>query len=258
MKIYVQTDLEGVAGVSRWDQTGPGEPGYPEACRLMTEELRALVAGIRSVDGGADIWVCDSHGPGAILIERFPRGARLMSRGPKPAHHYLDPSFDAMFFFAQHAMAGARDANLAHTYSSRNIEYYRLNGREMGEFGCLAAIAGSFGVPAVFVSGDDKMMQEARALVPDIACAEVKVGLALQYALSLAPEDARDLVRDVAAEATRRAGEIAPFVLDGPPYTHEVCIWARTDPVDWLRRGYTQTGARTFVKTAERLVDLNL
>jgi len=28
--------------------------------------------------------------------------------------------------------------------------------------------------------------------------------------------------------------------------------------VDWLRRGYTQTGARTFVKTAERLVDLNL
>lgn len=258
MKIYVQTDLEGVACVTRWDQTGPGEPGYAQACRLMTEELRACVAGIRSADAEADIWVCDSHGPGAIDIERFPRGARLMSRGPKPAHHYLDASFDAMFFFGQHAMAGARDANLAHTYSSRNIEYYRLNGQEMGEFGCLAAIAGSFGVPTVFVSGDDKMIEEARSLVPGIYGAQVKVGLALQYALSLAPEDARDLVRDVAAEATRHSGEVAPLVLNGPPYTHEVCIWARTDSVDWLRRGYAQTGARTFVKSAERLEDLAL
>ena len=43
MKIYILTDLEGVAGVSRWDQTGQDTPGYPQAVRLMTEELRACV-----------------------------------------------------------------------------------------------------------------------------------------------------------------------------------------------------------------------
>ena len=29
MKIYILTDLEGVAGVARWDQTGRDTPGYP-------------------------------------------------------------------------------------------------------------------------------------------------------------------------------------------------------------------------------------
>ncbi len=46
MKIYILTDLEGTSGVARWDQTGADTPGYPQAVRLATEELRACVAGI--------------------------------------------------------------------------------------------------------------------------------------------------------------------------------------------------------------------
>ena len=52
-----------------------------------------------------------------------------------------------------------------------------LNGVAMGEFGCRAPFAGSMGVPTLFVSGDDKMAAEARALVPEIVTAEVKVGM---------------------------------------------------------------------------------
>ncbi len=130
--------------------------------------------------------------------------------------YYLDASFDALFFLGQHAMAGTGAANLAHTYSSASIERYLLNGIEMGEFGCRAALAGAVGVPTVFVSGDDKMMAEARALVPGIYGAQVKVGLAPQMALHMAPEDARDLIRDVAREATLGAGAVALYVLEAP------------------------------------------
>lgn len=256
MKIYVLTDLEGVAGVARWDQTGTDTPGYPQAVRLMTEELRACVEGILEADPQADIWVWDAHGPGSVDIERFPRGARLLNNGRIAPPYFMDASFDALFFLAQHAKAGTRDAILAHTYSSRNIEYIRINGIELGEFGCRAALAGSMGITTVFVSGDDKMMAEAKELIPGIYGATVKIGLGPQMGLHLAPEDARDLIRSVAREATAHVGEIGPYVLPGPPYEQEIRIWARTDPLDYVARGFEQLDARTFVKHAERLEEL--
>jgi len=256
VKIYVLTDLEGVSGVSRWDQTGADTPGYPQACRLMTAELRACVAGIQSAEPAAEIWVWDGHGPGCIDVEHFPRGARLLSRGPIAPPYYLDSTFDALFFLGQHAMAGTDGGNLAHTYSSLSIERYVLNGIPMGEFGCRTVLAGSMGVPVIFVSGDDKMMAEARALVPGIFGAQVKIGLAPQMALHMAPEDARDLIRDTARRATLGIDSIAPYVLPGPPYEQEIVIWGRTDPTTYTSRGFVQTGARTFVKRATSLSEL--
>ncbi|MFH1086726.1 MAG: M55 family metallopeptidase [Chloroflexota bacterium] len=258
MKIYILTDLEGVAGVARWDQTGADTPGYPQAVRLMTEELRACVAGIQATEPRAEIWVWDGHGCGLVDVERFPRGAKLLNNGPLPAHGYLDASFDALYFLGQHAKASTLNGNLAHSYSSKSIEIIRINGVELGEFGCRAAFAGTLGVPTVFVSGDDTMMAEARALVPGIYGAQVKVGLGPQVALHLAPEDARDLIRTVAAEAAAHVGDIAPYVLPGPPYEMELRIWARTDPTSYTARGFTQVDARTFIKRADRLEDLHI
>ncbi len=258
MKIYVITDLEGVAGVARWDQTGPGTPGYALAKRLLTEELRACVEGIHAVNAKAEIWVWDGHGPGGLDIEHFPAGAYLLNRGPIRPPYGLDESFDALFFLGQHARAGTVRANLAHTYSSRHIASYKINGWELGEFGCRAALAGAFGIPTVFVSGDDKMIAEAQALIPGIHGAQVKIGMGSQLALHLAPADARALIRKVAADATAHIGEIEPFVLPGPPYRQEVRIWGRAEGTDWLRRGFQQVDALTFVKEAQRLQDLDI
>jgi D-amino peptidase len=168
----------------------------------------------------------------------------------------MDDSFDALFFLGQHARAGTRAGNLAHSYSSKSIEVIRLNGVEVGEFGARAALAGSYGVPTVFVSGDDRMMAEARELVPNIYGAQVKVGLGPQVALHLAPEDARDLIREIAAAATSHIADIEPYVIPGPPYEQLVRIWARTDPTGYTRRGFEQIDARTFVKRADRLEEL--
>jgi len=252
-RIYILTDLEGVAGVARWDQTGATTRGYAQACRLMTLELCACVEGIHSAVPGADIWVWDGHGCGSIDLELFPSGARLINNGPTTPPTLLDRSFDALFFLGQHAMAGTPAANLAHTYSSEHIARMRVNGSDMGEFGCRAALAGSMGVPTLFVSGDDKIAAEARALVPDIVTAEVKVGYAPQLALHLAPVDARDVIRQKAASATTMIGQVRPLVIPGPPYTHEITITGRTDPDGYLARGYTQINATTFIKTTSDL-----
>ncbi len=256
MKIYITTDLEGVAGVARWEQADEHSPSYPQAVRLLTAELRACVAGIQSVAAGAEIWVWDAHGPGALDYEGLPRGTRLINRGRIAPPAFLDGSFDAVYFLAQHARAGTRDATLAHSYMSTSIESIHINGIELGEFGCRAAHAGAMGVPTVFVSGDDKMMAEARELIPGIYGAQVKVGLGPQMALHLAPEDARDLIRDTAAQAAAHLSEIMPYRIPGPPYEQRIRVWARTDPVDYVNRGFAQVDARTLVKVSERLEDL--
>ena len=158
MKIYIMTDLEGPAGVNRWIQTREGEtPEKLAAMRLLTAEVNVAVEGIHQADPEADVIVYDGHGTGGIVFEEISPRARIVMHGQgMKIPCSLDPTFDGLMFVGQHAMAGTPNAPLCHSYSSRRVEHYKLNGRFIGEIGCLAAIAGAMGVPTIFLSGDDK------------------------------------------------------------------------------------------------------
>jgi D-amino peptidase len=227
-RVHVITDLEGAAMVFRFEQTRVAEPtpAKLEAMRLLTGEVNACVDGILDFDPRADVVVWDGHGSGGILYESFHDGARLLPHRNTPAPYGLDGTFDALFFVGQHAMAGTPAAPLAHTYSSRTVEYYRLNGAPIGEFGMRAYLAGTvFGVPTAFLSGDDKAVAEAHALVPALVGVATKEGTGLESALSLGPGRARELIRAGAARACRRVaqGKIEALKLEGP-YVWEVRV----------------------------------
>jgi D-amino peptidase len=227
-RVHVITDLEGAAMVFGFGQTRGSEPtpAKLEAMRLLTGEVNACVEGILAFEPRADVVVWDGHGNGGILYEQFHDLARLLPHGNTPAPYGLDDSFNALFFVGQHAMAGTPDAPLAHTYSSRTVEHYKLNGQPIGEFGMRAYMAGTlFGVPVAFLSGDDKAVAEALALVPELVGVATKQGTGLESALSLGPGEARRLIRKGARRACKRvaAGKIAPVRLD-PPYEWEVRV----------------------------------
>lgn len=256
MKIYIMTDLEGPAMVSRFTQTR--EPGTPEnavAKTLLTGEVNAAVDGILDADSMADVIVWDGHGSGGIHVLEFHRAARLIARGPIRPPYFLDSTFDALFFVGQHAMAGTENAPLAHTYSSKTIEYFKLNGRLIGEFGCRAAMAGTLGVPTVFISGDDKAVAEAKALIPGICGAVVKEGLGLELALHLSPFQARDLIRATASEACGRIGKIAPLVIK-PPYEMEIRVREGVSIDSYLNKGAEKVDERTVVLRSRNICDL--
>jgi D-amino peptidase len=208
--------------VFRFDQTGR-DPAPPEskmqAMRILTGEVNACVDGILDVDPDADVLVWDGHGSGGIVYERLHEGARLLPHRNTPAPYGLDETFDAVFFVGQHAMAGTADAPLAHTYSSKTVEHYKLNGQPVGEFGMRAYLAGTlFDVPVAFLSGDDKAVAEAQALVPDLVGVATKVGTGLESAISLAPSRARKLIRKGARKACRRVlrGRTTVVKLEAP------------------------------------------
>jgi len=256
MKIYITTDLEGPAMVSRFDQTRDSTPeAKAVAMELLTGEINAAVDGILDFDGDAEVIVWDGHGSGGIDVLKLHREAKLIARGPIRPPYFLDESYDAHMFVGQHAMAGTENAPLCHTYSSKTVEHYKINGIEMGEFGCRAAMAGAFGVPTVFIAGDDKAVAEAKALIPGIYGAAVKQGLGRELALHLSPAKARELVRRTAAEACAHIGDIAPFVLE-PPYEQEIRVLEGVSVSGYIKRGAERIDERTVVKRSDNICDL--
>jgi len=69
VKVYVMTDMEGVAGVLNFEEwTGPGRPYYELAKEFLTLEVNAAIDGL--LEGRAtDILVQDAHGPGGINVK---------------------------------------------------------------------------------------------------------------------------------------------------------------------------------------------
>lgn len=239
MKIFIMTDMEGCAGVCNardyvhWDSRY-----YEYACELATLEVSAAVEG--AIEAGAtEVLVLDAHGPGAMKRQLLHPRAKLMAGRPvPPAFGWgLDGTFSAGMIVGQHAMSNTDGGHLAHTMSFE-VEEYLLNGSPIGEMGLVMLQAGYYGIPVVFVSGDEAACAEARAMVPNIEAEPVKFGVARgsasgltgeenaafnSVATHLHPDEARALIREHAYRAVKRIPEIAPVRIE-PPYTLTVAM----------------------------------
>ncbi len=226
MRIYLMTDMEGVAGVLDFDWLARNDALAKE---LLTAEVNAAVAGF--FDGGADsVVVADGHGSGGINPALLDARVELL-RGwgnnppwPLQLDAGLDAAggvarFDALAFVGQHAKAGTELAHMAHTQSLSYVDL-SINGVSIGEFGQLALCAGELGIPTIFGAGDLAFTLEAQALIPGIETVSVKRGLSPgrgdeldedayrrknRGAIHLAPAEACRRIREGAARAVRRA-----------------------------------------------------
>jgi len=206
-KLFVSVDLEGCTGVVTEDHTEPGRPAWEEARRLMRADLDAVIEGCRA-GGAGEIVVCDAHDRGTNLrAAGLPAGVRLVSGSPPPLGMMagIDESFDAALFVGYHARAGTTCAVLDHTYTYRVFRVRVDDMTEAGEIALNAALAGCFGVPVVFVSGDEAAVAEARELLPAATGVAVKTACARTSARLLPPERTRTLLRDGAQRALRAA-----------------------------------------------------
>lgn len=221
MKILIATDMEGITGVTTWDQVTPGHAEYARFRKLMTQDANAAVRG--ACDAGADeIIVADGHWNGSnILIEELDPRARLNSGSPSPFSMMqgIDESVDGVMFIGYHARNGSPSAILDHTWSSRTVANIWLNDILTGEYGLNAAVAGHFGVPVIMVSGDQTACAQVTELLGDVETAVVKQAAGRFAAECLAPDVTQEMICLSAERAVQRLveGEVPdPFVLDTP------------------------------------------
>lgn len=217
-KVYISVDMEGIAGVVTGDQLGPTGFEYGRAREFMTAEALAAVAAAKEA-GATEIVVSDSHGNGeSLLIDQFPDDVRIVRSWPRPLMMMegIDSTFAAAVFIGYHSSTTSSTGVRAHTISSANYAAVSLNGVAMPEAGINAAIAGRFGVPVVFISGDDAAIEETRRLLGDVEGAVVKRGISFHSAATMTPKASQALIREKVKAALARRSAFKPYVVRPP------------------------------------------
>jgi D-amino peptidase len=218
LKVYVAVDMEGVVGTVTSDQLGPEGFEYARFREFMTREALAAVQAAKEA-GATEVVVCDSHGNGEnLLIELLPPDVRVVRSWPRPLGMMagLDETFDAAVFIGFHASTDNPRGVRAHTFRSSLFTHVALNGKPISEGSFGAALAGSFGVPLVMMSGDDVAIAEVKSQVGDVEGAEVKKSLGFHSASTLTPQASYELIGRKVKAALARRGDFKPYKLDGP------------------------------------------
>jgi len=179
MKIFISADIEGVTGVTHWNETELSHAEHAVAREQMTAEVVAACEGALQA-GATEIWVKDSHDTARNLIAaRLPQEARLIrgwSGHPFQTLTQIDKTFHATLLIGYHSGAGFGKSPLEHTWSG-NLMCVKLNGRYISEFS-LDALTGSYvGAPVVFVSGDQGLCAHVADTNPNIQTVAVKEGV---------------------------------------------------------------------------------
>jgi D-amino peptidase len=220
IKIYVNTDLEGISGVFKFDQTREKDtPLNIQACEYFMGDVAAVVRGLR--DGGAaEVYVLDGHGSQAVIPHLMEPGARYITGRPRPGAgnlSALDSSFAGMVMVGFHAMMGTNDGVLNHTQNSKSENRYWYNGVESGELAQNALIAGYYGVPVIMVTGDEATTREAKKFFGNsIVTVPVKKGLSREAAILYPFEETRKALYEGAKEAMRVISLCKPYKIETP------------------------------------------
>ena len=217
-KIFISVDMEGITGVVQPAQLGPDGFEYQRAREWMTAEVNAAIEGARDA-GPADIVVCDSHGNGqSVLIDKLPDDVQIVRGFPRPLEMMqgIDASFAAALFIGYHASEWTADAVRGHTISSARLLGVKLNGMEVSEGIYNAALAGQFGVPIAFISGDRLAVSQLQTVVPGAEGAIVKEPFGYHSAQTVTPARGQALIRDGVKRAMAKLGTLQPYRVKTP------------------------------------------
>ena len=141
---------------------------------------------------------------------------------------------------------------LCHTVSSESWYNAWINDTLVGESGILAAVAGCWNVPAVFVSGDEATCREVTTLLgAEVTTAPVKKGLSRFSARNMAPKDACSLIEMRVAQSLSMRNWPKPYKPTAP-VTFKVELATPDGATDFMgRTGVRIEGARTVVSTGD-------
>ena len=213
MRFLIMTDIEGVTGVTTYQQAENSQLGRD----MLMNDLLAVIEGIREVEHH-EIVVYDMHTDGRnVDMTKLPEDVNVVMGKPINGKVYRGGCgpFDGLFMVGLHAMSREPGAMLAHSYL-REYDSIHINEELVGEIGVERALAGEQGIPLVFVSGDDKGCEEAKALDPEIVTAVVKKSLDDAQAVCMSPAKTAQILKEAAKEAVAKAKSIAPKVTQMP------------------------------------------
>lgn len=196
MKIYISADIEGVTGVTHWDETEKTKSDHADFAHQMTLEVKAACDGANQV-GAEQILVKDAHDSARnITHSMLPKNTKLIRGWSGDTYSMvqgLDSSFDALLYIGYHSAAGTDGNPLSHTMNT-DLNYVKINGEYVNEFLIHSYIAAYLNVPVVFLSGDKLLCEKVSKVDKNIFTVPVKEGVG-NSTVNIHPELAEELIR---------------------------------------------------------------
>ncbi|GAA0179676.1 M55 family metallopeptidase [Clostridium sediminicola] len=205
MKIYISADIEGVTGVTHWNETEKQKGDYAEFAEQMTKETKAACEGALNA-GAKEIIVKDAHDSGRNIDgNQLPTETKLIrgwSGHPFSMVQGIDSTFDAAIFIGYHSYSHSDRNPLSHTMNPFLINSIKINGKYASEFLLHAYAAASVGVPVVMVSGDKGLEEEIININSNISTVAVKEGIG-DSTISIHPHLAIENIRKSVGESLK-------------------------------------------------------
>ena len=185
-RVLFALDLEGVNYVVGEPYQGIGHDS--EHWQIAREQavLEVNAAAEALFDAGVEVvGLWDNHGGGGNIDSAAldPRITFLSVDNKLPRMYFADGKFDCICYFGYHTMEGTLGGVLAHTMSSVAVQYYKLDGRYIGEVDMDAYIAASKGMPSRFFAGGDLSCKQAKHAVNEIVTVTTKTELSRNEAI---------------------------------------------------------------------------
>ena len=248
MKLYLSVDMEGITGIPDYTFLTPSEHNYERSRKIMTKEVNKVVETAFTY-GCKEVLVNDSHSKmNNILIDELHPEASLITGDAKPFSMVqgLDDTYDGAMFIGYHARA-SQFGVLSHSmiHAVRNIF---INDHAIGEMGLNAYVAGYYGIPLLFVSGDDQAVKEAKELNPNVTTVAVKETISRSAVKSMTPKKAEALLKVKVNEALKNRNQVKALVTPEKPLlriefnNYGQAEWANLMPKTWIEPGTTIVG----------------
>ncbi|ABR50295.1 peptidase M55, D-aminopeptidase [Alkaliphilus metalliredigens QYMF] len=258
MKVFISADIEGIWGVVSRDQADPLGKNYERARKLMTEEINWVVEEAFNA-GAKEVVINDSHGRmDNLLIEQLYPRAVLISGSPKPLSMMqgIDQSYDAVIFIGYHPRAGTSEGIFDHTYAGSIVASVKINGKEVGECGLNAGLAGYFDVPVVLVSGDDKVVAQSKEEIGTIEGVVVKETMARYAAKNCSLEEVKKRYKEAIQRALGHVDQYPLVEYEGEIELELAFNATIMTEVAMLVPGVKRKGARCITYSSGDYLDL--
>lgn len=220
MRAFISVDLEGMPFVVSPQHLIEKGVLYTEARKIATEITLTAAEALYEA-GFSEVVIADSHGPMVnILPEELPEYVYLVRGYPRPIAMIAGAEdCNVALFLGYHAKAGTFHAIFDHTYSGANVGKLELNGVEVSEYLLNAYAVGHYGIPAVLVGGDEKLLEDdVKRFTPWAERISFKRAFSRYSAISPSLKVLKKDLKDGIFKAVEkyRKGETRPLKLEYP------------------------------------------
>lgn len=209
MTCLIAVDLEGVHGVVGEPYKGLLRelPDYQKSVENATKEVNAVIAALAD-NGVSEIWIWDNHGGKPNLdfskVDSRGKNANPSPKGITRMDFVKELGIEKVFYIGYHSREGSLNGVLAHTYSSVDNQYIKINGKQIGEIEFDSWLAAEFGADSVFVASDDVCVGQVREYDENIVTAITKIGTGRNSAIFKEAETVLREIYDGAALALQK------------------------------------------------------